>query len=291
MYRSRTRSRVLLNNADDQSGAVTQHSLLIAQHLFQNGFRLKKSCVFLFLLALVAYQSCVFSRSQRYENFTVRTPIQKSDYLILGILGGREKWNSEREGVRKLALRLRSHNLPHLRVETLENTKRSLAVQLILKAFDFNRSGSLEAEEREQARLIIYGQSFGGAAVVKLARQLKDLKIPIRLTVQIDSVGRHDHVIPSNVRQAANLFQKDGWPIRGEPVIRPEDSSRTKIIGNFQYHYKEKQISLAGVPWWKKIFRRAHSKMNRDPEVWEKVEELILHEVHNADVDPALRPN
>lgn len=225
------------------------------------------------------HHSCIFSRGQRYKDFVMKTPVAKGDYLVLGVLGGREKWDSDREGVQKLALRLRSRNLPNIHVETLENTKRALAVQLILNAFDFNGSGALEPEERAEVRLILYGQSFGGAAVVKLARQLKTLNIPVRLTVQIDSVGKHDHVIPSNVRYGANLFQKDGWPIRGESVIRAEDPSRTRIIGNVQYHYKKKQISLSGVPWWKKLFRRAHAKMNLDPEVWERVEQLIQNEI------------
>ena len=56
--------------------------------------------------------------------------------------------------------------------------------------------------------MIVYGQSFGGAAVVKFARQMDALEIPILLTLQVDSVGIGDAVIPPNVRAAANLFQK-----------------------------------------------------------------------------------
>jgi hypothetical protein len=201
------------------------------------------------------------------------------DYLVLGFLGGREKWNSVREGVRKLALDIRSRRLPYIHIETVENKKRELALRLIVNAFDFNRNGTLEPQEKESVRLVLYGQSFGGAAVVKLAKQLQNLEIPVRLTIQIDSVGRHDHVIPANVRNAANLFQKDGWLIRGEPVIRAADAGQTMIIGNFQYHYKNNQISLSSVPWWKKIFREAHSKMNLDPEVWDQVENLIINEI------------
>ena len=47
--------------------------------------------------------------------------------------------------------------------------------------------------------LVMYGQSFGGAAVVKLARQLQAMSLPVLLTIQIDSVGRDDSVIPQNV--------------------------------------------------------------------------------------------
>jgi hypothetical protein len=80
--------------------------------------------------------------------------------------------------------------------------------------------------------LILYGQSFGGAAVVKLARELEVMGVPVLLTVQVDSVGRGDGIIPANVARAANLFQRNGLFIRGEPKIRAQDPSRTTIIGN-----------------------------------------------------------
>ena len=124
--------------------------------------------------------------------------------------------------------------------------------------------------------MILYGQSFGGAAVVKLAKQLKKMDVPVLLTVQVDSVGWGDAVIPSNVRRAANLFQPNGLIIRGEPKIRAQDPQKTAILGNFRFDYRNKKIDLSEVSWFKKIFRTAHTKMDHDPEVWAKVEELIL---------------
>jgi hypothetical protein len=121
-----------------------------------------------------------------------------------------------------------------------------------------------------------YGQSFGGAAVVKFARELKVLDIPVILTVQVDSVGRNDEVIPSNVAAAANLFQRDGFFVRGCRTIRAENPRTTEIIGNFQFTYRDSAIHLSGVPWYKKAFRRAHARMDLDPAVWNKVAELIL---------------
>ena len=115
--------------------------------------------------------------------------------------------------------------------------------------------------------------------MVKLARQLQKLDIPVLLTVQIDSIGRGDAVIPTNVKRAANLYQKNGWFVRGEAPIRAEDPAKTEILGNFKFDYKNKKVDLSGVPWHKKIFRLAHSRMNVDPDVWSKVEELILGSV------------
>jgi hypothetical protein len=195
-------------------------------------------------------------------------------------MGGREPWNNNDRNVRKLALKLCSMNDPQILVETVENKKRALALELIRNAFDRNRDGRLDDRERVSIRLIIYGQSFGGAAVVKLARQLKTQNVPVALTVQVDSIGRDDRMIPSNVARAANLFQRNGWFIRGEPDIKADDPARTSIIGNFEFDYSQKRIDVSTVPFVKKAFRVAHTKMEYDPDVWAKVEELILDSIN-----------
>ena len=231
------------------------------------------------LISLTFHVACILPRGQRYRHFTTPTPLPQNQILIIGFMGGREPWNNDQRNVRKLALKLRSMNDPEICVETVENKKRSLAIELITKAFDRNRDGHLDERERASIRLILYGQSFGGAAVVKLAKQLKNLDVPVALTVQVDSIGRGDGMIPSNVARAANLFQRNGWLIRGEPEIRPEDSAKTTIIGNFEYDYSHKQIDISKVPLMKKAFRVAHTKMEYDSEVWSKVEELILDSI------------
>ena len=127
--------------------------------------------------------SCGIAHGQRYQDFTTPTPLKEGDVLIVGFMGGRESWDNGRRGVRKLALKLRAMNLPGVHVETVENKKRRLALELIRNAFDRDRDGRLDERERPAARLVVYGQSFGGAAVVKLARQLKELGVPVLLTV------------------------------------------------------------------------------------------------------------
>jgi hypothetical protein len=223
--------------------------------------------------------SCVFRRGQTYHDFTTATPLPQGQILVLGFMGGRERWNNDDRNVRKLALKLRSMNDSQVHIETVENKKRALAIELIRNAFDRDRDGKFDEHERASIRLIIYGQSFGGAAVVKLARELKKIDVPVALTVQVDSVGRGDRIIPSNVARAANLFQRNGWVIRGEPEISAEDSAKTTIIGNFRYDYTHKQIDVSSVPFMKKAFRVAHTRMEYDPEVWTKVEELILDSI------------
>jgi len=231
------------------------------------------------LICLTLSCGCILHRGQRFRNFTTPTPLERNHILILGFMGGREPWNNADRSVRKLALRLRSMNEPGVWVETVENKKRSLAIELIVKAFDANQDGKLNERERDTIRLILYGQSFGGAAVVKLARQLKQMEVPVLLTVQVDSIGRGDRMIPSNVDRAANLFQRNGWFIRGEPQIRADDPAKTTIVSNLEFDYADKRIDISGVPFMKKAFRVAHTRMEYDPEVWARVEELILDSI------------
>ncbi|HMF91000.1 MAG TPA: hypothetical protein VKL40_10165 [Candidatus Angelobacter sp.] len=213
---------------------------------------------------------------KRVQQVAEPPPTGQPDVLILGFMGGRDSWHDTKPGVGRLAKKLREMGLPNVQVATVENTKRRTALELVRRAFDRNHDGKLDAQERESARLIVYGQSFGGAAVVKFARDLKKLGIPVMLTVQVDSVGRNDDVVPSNVAAAANFFQRNGYFIHGRAPIHAEDPGKTKIIGNFQFSYRDPTISLSGVPWYKKAFRVAHTRMDRDPAVWSKVEELIL---------------
>lgn len=231
------------------------------------------------LLLLFTQSGCALVSGQQYTDFITKTPFERDQVLIVGFLGGWESWNDEDRAIRKLALKLRSMNTTEVYIETLENRKRHLAIELIRKAFDRNRDGRLDPQECASIRLILYGHSFGGAAVVKLARQLEKLNVPVLLTVQIDSVGRGDHLIPSNVHRAANLFQRNGLIIRGEDEIQAEDTTKTTIIGNFKYDYRKRKIDLSDASWFKRLFPTAHTKMEYDVEVWMKVEEMILSEI------------
>jgi hypothetical protein len=210
---------------------------------------------------------------QAFSDFTTPLPLKPGNTLVIGFLGGWEHWDDENRGVRKLALKLR--RVPDVFVETIGNHRERLAIELIRKALDWNRNGVLDPEERAGARIILYGQSLGGAAVVKLARELAALGIPVLVTVQIDSVGYADGVIPANVRAAANLFQHDGPPIVGRGSIRAADPSRTRILGNFQYRYWFRNVDMSSTTWARKTLGGAHARMEQDPKVWARVEGLI----------------
>jgi len=171
---------------------------------------------FLLLLAAGPEASCAPRPPQQFQHFTVPRPLKPGHTLALGFMGGRDSWRNTEVGVGRTAQWLRQRAIPGVHVETVENLKRDLALRLVRACLDNNGDGRLQPEERLGARIVLYGQSFGGAAVVKFARQLDRLGIPVLLTIQVDSVGRGDGLIPPNVRAAANLYQDNGRLIRGE---------------------------------------------------------------------------
>jgi hypothetical protein len=233
---------------------------------------------FVLLLALFDVSGCRL-RGQRYSDIQTPTPLRPDDTLIIGFMGGRDSWRDEEVGVGRLAAKLRNSELNGVHVETVENQKRSLALKFVKNGLDRDGNGELDDSERSSARIILYGQSFGGAAVVKFARQLNEIAVPVLLTVQIDSVGRGDEMIPANVRTAANFYQNTGRLIRGAKNIRATDPNRTTILFNRRFDYRNRDVPMRKLPWYKKAFRTDHLKMDNDPEVWHEVERLILHAI------------
>jgi pimeloyl-ACP methyl ester carboxylesterase len=230
-----------------------------------------------FFLAVIL--TAVSLSAQRYSDFTIPRPLPPNSYLVIGMLGGVEHWNASNRPVRQLAMNLRDRNLPHVYAETLEHQHKGLAVRLICDAIDANHDGKLEANEKSSARIILYGHSMGAASVVSLAKRLNKLGIPVLLTVQVDSIGQGAGVIPPNVARAANFYQTDAVFLHGREQIRAEDPAKTRIVGNFRYDYKDKDVDLSKITLPERIAGGAHTKMEFDPAVWSEVEKLILAEI------------
>jgi hypothetical protein len=190
--------------------------------------------------------------------------------MAIGFLGGLDAWDDSSKGARRLALGLRDPAADRY-AETLENRRLDLATELVREALDADGDGSLSRPERNSARWVIYGQSLGGGAATVLAWRLHALAVPVELLLLIDSVGRWDDRVPPNVRVVAVLFQDDGWLIRGASSTARADPARTwLVLGEFDYDRPPgSAISLEGLPWWKLALRVAHSRMDRDPRVWE----------------------
>jgi hypothetical protein len=205
------------------------------------------------------------------------TQTKASPILVIGFVGGFVKHDNVVHSEVQLAARLRQEYTSGVQVEVFENHRREKAHEEILRSLDTNKDGSLSPEEKQQARIIIYGHSWGASETVTLARELEKDGIPVLLTIQVDSVSKsrqNDETIPANVSQAANFYQPDGF-LRGRPEIRPADAARTQIIGNFRFDYKVLPVSCPLYPWFDRIFMKSHIEIECDPRVWNQVESLI----------------
>ncbi len=201
-------------------------------------------------------------------------PLPPGSTLVVGFLGGFEPWNDNHRSVRKLVLKLRQQ--PGVSAESVGNHQQKVAVQLIRRALDSNHNGRLDKDERARARIILFGQSWGGGAAVKTARDLDRLGVPVLLTAQVDSVGIHDSLIPANVASAVNFYQHDPHTIRGRDEIRAAQPSQTRIIGNFAASYIALPVPPQDASWGRRKFGGGHAKMELDPEIWNRVESYVL---------------
>ncbi len=202
----------------------------------------------LFAVALLAALTARADHRLSLKEISTPAPMPRGSLLVIGFLGAWEDWDNEKRSVRKLALALRARQLPGVFVETAGNHDRRTVLKFIRRALDQNRDKKLDADEKRSVSVICYGQSFGGAACVKLARDLDKLGVAVRLTVQIDSVGRNDDWIPPNVSRALNLYQRDPGPVWGENDIKAVDPSRTTILGNLRFFYFFRRVDMSDYP-------------------------------------------
>src|SRR5271170_882283 len=168
-----------------------------------------------------------------------------SSIIVIGFLGGYVRHDDRVHTEVQLIERLREEYAPSVFVQTFENHRGNDAHQAVLHLLDSNGDGKLSLEEKQNARIIIFGHSWGASETVELARQMGKDGIPVVLTIQVDSVskkGENDAIIPANVAQAVNFYQLDGM-LHGQPQIRAANPARTRILGNFRSDYKTKPLS------------------------------------------------
>ena len=201
----------------------------------------------------------------------------KPPVIVVGFVGGFVAHDNMVHSGVQLAAHLHATHPSGVYVEVFENRRREKAHREILKILDTDHDGKLSDEEKKEARIIIYGMSWGGSETVSLAKDLDKDHIPVLLTIQVDSVAKmrqNDQMIPANVGEAVNFYQSNGL-LRGQPKIRAADEKRTRIIGNFRFDYKSKNIKCDKYPWFLRVFAKYHTKIECDTEVWSQVESLI----------------
>jgi hypothetical protein len=197
--------------------------------------------------------------------------------IVIGFVGGFIQHGDLAHSEVQLAARLRQAYPWGVDVETFESYHRGKARQRVRQLLDTNHDGILSTAEKQDARIILYGHSWGGSEAITLARELGKEGIPVLLTVQVDSISRayrDDRVIPANVAQAANFYQPNGL-LHGQPAIRAADTTRTRIIGNFRSDYNGSPYHCKKYPWYDRIFVKGHTQIECDAEVWKQAEALI----------------
>jgi hypothetical protein len=227
----------------------------------------------------VLFFAAVFTAGQHISSHPVSANQGSTNppSIVIGFVGGFIAHDDPVHSEVQLAARLRKQYPAGVDVETFESYRGEKAEQEILKLLDANHDGTLTAEEKQNARIIIYGHSWGASQSVYLARALKKDGIPVLLTLQVDSVsrpGRNDTTIPANVAQAANFYQSHGL-LRGHHDIHAADPARTQIIGNFRFDYEKSSLNCAEYPWYDRVFVKPHTQIECDPIVWDQVESLI----------------
>jgi hypothetical protein len=192
-------------------------------------------------------------------------------------MGGFVKQNNSIHSEVQLATRLRSDYTSAVAVRMFRNRQGEQARQEILRLLDSDHDGTLSGAEKADARIAIYGHSWGASETVTLARALGEMGIPVLLTVLVDSVrkpGQNNQIIPPNVAQAINFYQRNGL-LHGLAQIRAADAARTQILGNVQFDYKASPVDCTAYPWYARLFMRPHIEIESDPSVWRRVEALI----------------
>src|SRR5713101_4455808 len=190
-----------------------------------------------------------------------------SPVIVVGFVGGFVRHDNPVRSEVKLARRLRTEYPEGVYVEVFENRHRKKALHAILGHLAANDSNTISEDGKRAARIILYGHSWGGSAVVQLARDLEKRGIPVLLTIQVDSVA-----------QAANFYQPNGM-VHGRSEIRAQDPSRTQIIGNFRFEYKQHPVDCPEYPWYDHAFTKTHMEIACDPKVWSQVEALIRQQI------------
>jgi hypothetical protein len=204
--------------------------------------------------------------------------------IVVGFVGGFVRHNNPHHGPVVLAQHILRSVPKDTYVQVFENRHRKSAYRTILHLLDRDRDGKLSDAEKAQARIILFGQSWGASAAVMLARELDRMGIPVLLTVQVDSVAKlwqNDTVIPDNVAAAVNFYQTQGI-IHGRRAIVAADATKTQILGNYLFDYRKNPVKCPEASWTDRVFTPGHMQSECDPKLWGQVEDLVQQRLESA---------
>jgi hypothetical protein len=110
--------------------------------------------------------------------------------IVIGFVGGFVRRNDQKHPEVQFAEYLRKHYRSEIHAEVFGNHHGKKALQEVLRLLDRNENGTLSPAEKEDARIIIYGHSWGATESVLIARELGKRGIPVLLTIRVDSIAK-----------------------------------------------------------------------------------------------------
>ena len=237
---------------------------------FSSAFRLAIASLILAIAALPPAQALESGSPP-----TASSPAPEN--IVIGFVGGFVNYDNSHHGVVLTAQRIRRILPPGTYVRVFENRHRKSAYRAILRQLDSNHDGILSPQEKSHARIVLFGQSWGAAAAVSLARDLQQENVPVLLTVQVDSVAKlwqNDSVIPPNVDEAVNFYQPHGL-VHGRRRIVAADPNRTEILGNYLVDYRKHPVHCSAASWFDRLVTPSHMQSECDPHLWSEVESIV----------------
>jgi pimeloyl-ACP methyl ester carboxylesterase len=172
--------------------------------------------------------------------------------IVVGFVGGFVRHDDARHAEVQFADHLRDRYRSAIDVEVFGNHSGNQALRYVLRR---------AAAEREP-KIILFGHSWGATETISLARELEHRGIPVRLTIQVDSIGT--------------------GLLHGRSTIVAKDPSRTNILGNFEMSYKDHPVDCEDFPWYARVFTKPHIEIENDPRVWAEAASLIDSELSDG---------
>lgn len=197
--------------------------------------------------------------------------------VVIGFVGGRVHADNAVHLEVRMAKQLREAHPDTAYVKVFANHSGDEAYREVVRQLDTNHDGTLSAEERSAARVILYGHSWGASQTLTLAGQLNREHIPVMLAVLVDTIAKSEDAhadIPANVAEAINFYQDKGL-LRGRTTITAADPKCTRILGNVRSDYTVHKIDIHEFPWFARTFMRSHIEIENDPAVWDRIHNMI----------------
>jgi hypothetical protein len=155
--------------------------------------------------------------------------------IVAGFRGLVEDPNDRHSGVVAIRKRLLSLGHPDLCARVFSPYRQGTAIKWILSRL---RSEGEEApspaagEIAHGPKIILFGYSLGGWAMMAVARRLGKEHVPVELGVEVDGMWSASKTAPPNMREAANFYQRKSFLMVGRNHIRAQDPELTQIVEN-----------------------------------------------------------